>query len=162
MLMLAMHAAHAQPQANPDDVATIAAIIDASYEVISGEAGEQRDWDRERSLFYPGSRHMPTSTDSTGLHSAQILSVEEFITRVNPYFEQQTFYEYEIARRVDRYGNIAQVFSTYAWSREKGGPVGGRGINSFQLMYDGTRWWIMSILWQQESEDFPIPEAYLP
>ena len=162
ILFLAMQTVHAQPQANPDDVATIDAIIDASYEVISGEAGEPRDWDRERSLFYPGARHMPTTTDSTGIHSAQILDVEGFIERVTPFFEQQSFFEYEIARKVDRFGNIAQVFSTYAWSREKGGPVGGRGINSFQLMYDGKRWWIMSILWQQESDDHPIPAAYRP
>jgi len=36
-----------------------------------------------------------------------------------------------------------------------------RGINSIQLFYDGSRWWIVSIYWQQESPEYPIPEKYL-
>ena len=148
--------------AAPEDVASIDAIIEASYDVISGAAGAQRDWDRERSLFHPESRHIPTRYDETGAYVADVTTVDGFIERAAPYFEQAGFYEYEIARRVERFGNIAHVFSTYAWKNALDGPVGGRGINSFQLMYDGTRWWIMSVFWQQESEAHPIPPAYLP
>lgn len=148
--------------ANPEDVASIDAIIKASYDVISGAADEKRDWDRERSLFHPQSRHIPTQLDESGKYVADVMGVEDFIQRAAPYFEQAGFYEYEIARKVERYGNIAHVFSTYEWRNKLDGPVGGRGINSFQLLYDGSRWWIMSVFWQQESEAFPIPPAYLP
>lgn len=152
----------AMTEAAPEDVATIDAIIKASYEVISGSADEERDWDRERSLFHPDSRHIPTRALDSGEYVADVMDVEAFIERSAPYFERNGFYEYEIAREVQHFGNIAHVFSTYAWSNELDGPVGGRGINSFQLLYDGTRWWIMSVFWQQESEAYPIPEAYLP
>lgn len=161
---------HAQPfpdsqemiEADPNDVSSIAAIVEASYDVISGIASEQRDWDRERSLFHPDSRHMPTQPNEQGGHRLMASDVEGFIERADAYFQKNDFFEYEIARKVEQFGNIAHVFSTYAWSNEKGGPVGGRGINSFQLLYDGQRWWIVSIFWQQESEDYPIPEQYLP
>ena len=149
-------------EADPADVSSIDAIITASYDVISGSKEQQRDWDRERSLFHPGSRHMPTRMDSSGLYVADVMDVEGFIKRAQPYFAQVGFYEYEIARKTERFGNIAHVLSTYAWKNEIDGPVGGRGINSFQLMYDGKRWWIMSVFWQQESDAFPIPDEYLP
>lgn len=148
--------------AAPEDVSSIDAIIKASYDVISGAADEPRNWNRERSLFHPESRHMPTRYDETGEYVADVMDVEGFIERAAPYFEQAGFYEYEIARKVERFGNIAHVFSTYEWKNELDGAVGGRGINSFQLLYDGNRWWIMSVFWQQESERHPIPAEYLP
>ena len=149
-------------EAAPEDVSSIDAIISASYDVISGSADEQRDWDRERSLFHPDSRHMPTYENASGEYVADVSDVEVFIERADRYFKEQSFYEYEIARKVERFGNIAHVFSTYEWSHEQGGPTAGRGINSFQLLFDGTRWWIMSVFWQQESEEYPIPAEYLP
>ena len=150
------------PDASPEDVATIDAIIKASYDVISGSKDEPRNWDRERSLFHPESRHIPTRQLQTGEYVAEVTDVEGFIRRAAPYFEKEGFYEYEIARKVERFGNIAHVFSTYEWRNQLNGPVGGRGINSFQLLYDGSRWWIMSVFWQQESDAYPIPAKYLP
>lgn len=152
--------AHAQ-DADPADVATIDAIIAASYDVISGPAGE-RDWDRERSLFHPASRHMPTSRNAEGGSDLNAMDVEGFIDSSRGYFAENPFYEYEISRETQRFGDIAHVFSTYAWGSEKDGPVLGRGINSFQLLWDGTRWWIVSVYWAQESEAMPIPAEYLP
>ncbi len=149
-------------EAAPEDVASIDAIIEASYDVISGAAGEARNWDRERSLFHPGSRHMPTRFAEDGSYTVDVMDVEGFIDRADPFFKKAGFFEYEIARKIERFGNIAHVLSTYEWKTAMDGPVGGRGINSFQLLYDGTRWWIMSVFWQQESEQYPIPEAYLP
>ena len=152
----------AAQEAAPEDVGSIDAIISASYDVISGGADEQRDRDRERSLFHPDSRHMPTRQHESGEYVADVMNVEDFIEGAGSYFTEHGFYEYEIARQVEQYGNIAHVFSTYEWSNEQDGPVGGRGINSFQLLFDGTRWWIMSVFWQQESEEYPIPVEYLP
>ncbi len=149
-----------RPAAAPEDVATIDAIIRASYDVISGSADTPRDWERELSLFHPSSRHIPTRQGESGDWVADVMAVEDFIELAGPYFEREGFFEYEIARTTEQYGNIAHVFSTYEWSSEKGGPVRGRGINSFQLLFDGSRWWIMSVFWQQESEEYPIPERY--
>jgi hypothetical protein len=151
------------PSANPADVASIDAIIRAAYDVISGPAGQKRDWNRERSLFYPDARLIPTAKPGAndGL-APQILDVDGFIVRVEPYFAEHGFFETEIARRTEQFGHIAHVWSTYESRHSADDPKPFmRGINSFQLFYDGNRWWIVNIFWQQESAGDPIPEEYL-
>jgi hypothetical protein len=49
----------AQQPADPADVESIGAIMTAVYDVISGDAGEARDWDRFHSLFVPGATLSP-------------------------------------------------------------------------------------------------------
>jgi hypothetical protein len=149
--------------ANPADVASIDAIIAAAYDGISGPAGEKRDWERERSLFYPGARLIPTARPGANDDLApEMLDVDGFIVRVEPYFAEHGFYEKEIARRTEQFGRIAHVWSTYESRHSPDDPEPFmRGINSIQLFYDGGRWWIVSIYWQQESPECPIPGKYL-
>jgi hypothetical protein len=147
------------------DVASIDAIISASYKTISGPAGQKRDWDRQRGLFLPGARLIPTAVrpgdNESGL-APQILDVEQYIARVEPLFGEKGFYETELARRTEQFGRIAHVWSTYeSRHREDDAEPFMRGINSFQLFNDGTRWWIVNIYWQHESAKTPIPDKYL-
>ena len=154
-------------RANSKDVESIDAIIGAAYDVISGRAGEERDWERERSLFFPNARLIPTAKKpgtaaaGSGLEP-QLLDVESYITRVRDIFARDGFYETEVARRVEQFGHIAHVWSTYE-SRHSPGDEKPfmRGINSFQLFFDGTRWWIVNIYWQHENSEFAIPTHYL-
>ena len=151
------------PNADPNDVTSIDAIITAAYDVISGPAGKKRDWDRERSLYYPGARLIPTAKPgATDGLAPQILDVEGFIAHVEPYFTEHGFFEKEIARRTEQFGHIAHVWSTYESRHSEDDPEPfSRGINTIQLFYDGNRWWIVNIFWQQESVADPIPEKYL-
>lgn len=152
----------APPAANPADVASVDAIIAAVYDVISGPAGKKRDWNRMRSLFVPGARLIPTGPKPTGGYGARVGTVEDYITRGGPYLESQGFFETEIARKMETFGNIAHAFSTYE-SRHKAEDQKpfARGINSIQLVNDGTRWWVVTIFWQGEDEKTPLPEKYL-
>ena len=148
--------------ADPKDVSSPEALVAAVYDVISGPAGQKRNWDRMRTLFVPDARMIPTGKIPTGESIRRSLSVEEYITSSGPFLEKDGFYETEIGKRTEQYGNIVHVFSTYeskrAVSDEK--PFM-RGINSFQLWNDGRRWWVITILWQSESKDTPIPEKYI-
>ena len=151
--------------ADPRNVESIDGIIAAIYDVISGPAGQKRDWARERSLFIPGARLIPTATvpGKTDVDLALlVLDIEGYIARVEPLFEKEGFYEREIARRVEQFGRIAHVWSTYE-SRHNPNDAEPfmRGINSIQLFNDGNRWWILSIYWQHESSQHPLPEKYL-
>ena len=150
-------------EANPREVESIDAIITAAYDGISGAAGEKRDWDRERSLFYPGARLIPTAKPGANDSlEPQMLDVDGFIARVEPYFAEHGFYEKEIARHTEQFGRIAHVWSVYESRHNADDPEPfARGINSIQLFFDGTRWWIVSIYWQQESPEHPVPEKYL-
>ena len=150
--------------ADPGDVKSIDAIIAAAYDVISGPAGQKRDWNRERSLFYPGARLIPTASvpgrNDVNLEP-QILDVEGYIARAEPILNDG-FYETEIARRTEQFGRIAHVWSTYESRYDPSDPAPFmRGINSFQLFNDGSRWWILSVYWQHESAEHAIPEKYL-
>ena len=152
---------------NLADVASIDAIIAAAYDVISGPAGQQRDWDRERSLFFPGARLIPTRKDAgehdwDGALSPQVLDIDGYIARSKNYFEKSGFFEKEVARRTEQFGHIAHVWSTYESRYHPDDPHPFmRGINSIQLFYDGSRWWIVTIFWQHESADDPIPIRYV-
>ena len=150
------------PAANPADVASIDSIIAAVYDVISGSAGKKRDWDRMRSLFVQGARLIPTGSRPNGSYGSRVLTVEDYITRSAPFLEKEGFFEKESARKTEMFGHIAHVFSTYEsrHTADDAKPFQ-RGINSFQLMNDGTRWWIVTIFWQGEDEKNPIPEKYL-
>jgi hypothetical protein len=145
------------------DVESIDAIITAAYDSISGPAGEKRNWERERSLYYPGARLIPTGNPAENHALApQILDIDGFIARVEPYFAEHGFYEKEIAWRTEQFGRIAHVWSTYESRHDPKDPAPFmRGINSFQLFNDGERWWILSVYWQQESAEHPIPEKYV-
>jgi hypothetical protein len=152
--------------ANPADVATIDSIITAAYDEISGPAGKKRDWDRERSLYFPGARLIPMAMKAGTADLdlvPHLLDIEGFIARVEPFFAKSGFYEKEVARRTEQFGQMAHVWSTYESRHDESDPEPFmRGINSIQLFNDGQRWWIVSIYWQQENPSAPIPEKYLP
>lgn len=159
----APQATPAPPAAKPADVASPDGILAAVYEVISGPAGQVRDWDRFRSLCWPGARLIPTGPkkDGSGFF-ARSYTPDEYIARSTPYFEKEGFYEKEAARRMERYGNIVQVFSTYESRHNPKEAPFARGINSFQLFFDGTRWWVVTVFWQAETAENPIPKEFLP
>src|SRR5947209_8371564 len=98
---------------NPADVSSLDNIIAALYDVISGPAGKERDWDLMRSLFIPGARLMPTSpvrpagtppdlplTGNEG-YATHVYDVDGYAERASKFFATQGFYEKEVARRVE-------------------------------------------------------------
>ncbi len=133
----------------------------AVYDVISGDAGQKRDWDRMRSLFHPEARLVPMVKRNNGIQPV-FLKVEDYITRGGPNLERDGFHEREIAHQIQQFGDMAQVFSSYESRHGKDDPEPFlRGVNSFQLCRQGGRWWVLQILWEQETDAGPIPAEYL-
>lgn len=155
--------AQAPPAAQPSDVESLDAIMGAVYDVISGPAGQARDWDRFRSLFAPGAQLIPTVRNQQGEIVALRLSVEDYVARAGASLEESGFFEIESYRVAEQFGNIAHAFSTYESRRAADDPEPfARGINSFQLLHDGDRWWVVNIFWVDERTAGPIPAKYLP
>jgi quinol monooxygenase YgiN len=158
-------AAEAPPAADPADVESIDAIMTAVYDVISGEAGEARDWDRFMSLFIPEARLIPSGRNQQGQHGYAVWTPQQYVETVGPQLEENGFFEDEAYRVTEHWGDIAHLFSTYnsyhTAADMEAGKTFQRGINSFQLMYDGERWWVVSIFWEAEAPDRPIPDEYL-
>lgn len=150
------------PDPAADDVESIDAILAATYDVLSGPAGEPRDWDRLRSLFLPSARMIPVQRAADGRTVDRALTVEEYIRGSATMIEEMGFREVEIARRLERFGGVAHAFSTYeAYQEGREEPIM-RGLNSIQLIHNGDRWWIASIAWAPERPDLPVPPRYQP
>ena len=142
------------------DVSSIGSIIDALYEVISGEKGEERDWDRERNLFHPEARLIVVKKEDNHLET-KIMTSDEFIQYAKPFIDGAGFYEYEIARKVEEFGHVVHVWSTFeSKSSKEDEKPHTKGINSIQLLNDQKRWWVMNIYWNKETNEFPLPEKY--
>ena len=152
------------PAAKPADVSSIDAIVGALYDVISGPKGQQRDWDRMRSLFLPDARLIPSRADrETHRADAVVLSIEGYIERSSPLMVNTGFFERGIHNDVEQFGNIAHIWSTYEsrHATTDAQPFA-RGINSIQLLKSGDRYYIVEILWDSETPSTPIPQKYLP
>ena len=151
------------PKANPVDVQSVDAILAALYDVISGPANQPRDWNRFRSLFVPDARLIPVRRSKTG-PGADVMpyTPEQYQERAAPLFAKEGFFEQGIHNTTESFGDIVQIFSTYESRHTKDGQPFQRGINSIQLLKDGSRYWVVTILWDGESPTNPIPAKYLP
>ncbi|HKA57173.1 MAG TPA: hypothetical protein VKD28_01035 [Gemmatimonadales bacterium] len=156
VLLLVSPAAAQSLAPRTQDVSTIDGIIKAFYEVVSGPAGTPRQWQRDSTLYIPRVRFVAMH-ENDGKPVAAVMDHAEFVAMYNKAFVDRGFFEREIHRLTKRFGNIAHVFSTYEFRSTENGPVLGRGVNSIQLFWDGTRWWIASAIWDDERPDNPIP-----
>src|SRR4051794_36752501 len=149
----------ALPIAHAADTDSLDSVTKAVYAVISGPAGA-RDWDRFRALFADGGRLISIRMTPEG-PSPNVMTPDDFAKRSGANTANNGFYESEIARRVESFGNIAHIFSTYESRRAPGDKPFARGINSFQLAKSGNAWKIVTILWDAERDGSPLPEKYL-
>jgi hypothetical protein len=129
------------------DVSTLDGILQALYEVLSGSAGQPRDWERYRSLFMDGARLIVVVAVAGEKPRARQLTLEDYIRRVEPVFAVEDFWERETSRQTETFGRVAHVLSTYESLRDPNGPPFEHGANSMQLFYDDSRWLVVSIMW---------------
>ena len=172
-LLLALSLPHAlaaqNADARPEDVASPEAIVAAAYESILRAPGENHDWDRFRSLHLPGAVLIPNSEQSGG--EFIVHTVDSFIESIDGWYAEnapigseadQGLDESPIHSVTNRYGDVVQVMSTYEKRLYDSDEVLDRGVNAMTLVFDGDRWWIVSIAWDEESGAGPIPPTYLP
>lgn len=147
------------PPAKEEDVKSMNAILVAIYDVISGPVGG-RDWNRFRSLFLPQARFTEVSTAPDGSKMVMAWNVDEFVRDAGEVFAKDAFYEKAVVNRPMSFGNMAEVFSSYESRRSPSSKPFERGINSIQLLNDGKRWWVLSILWDVERPGNPLPANF--
>jgi hypothetical protein len=151
------------PLPDPEDVNSPEAVVRALYEVVSGGAEEARDWQRFRSLCLPDARFLITRwvTPESEKESIWEWNVEGFVVEAQKFYSKNGFWEREIRSRMERFDNVAHVFSSYETriSSPDEEPIV-RGINSLQLVRYRGRWWIASVCWDVERPQNPIPPEY--
>lgn len=148
--------------AAPKDWETPRAIVQALYDVISADAGEQRDWDRYRDLFLDGAQ-LSMALDSKVASGIMAMSAEELVGQTESAYAATGFHELPLVTRVEQHGLMASVMSSFEirLRRSDEAPLM-RGLNHFQLLNDGERWWIVSNVSIVEKADAPLPAEFLP
>ncbi|MEO9482049.1 MAG: hypothetical protein ABJG47_01300 [Ekhidna sp.] len=153
----------AQKEEYLSKVQTLDSTIETLYAVISGEAGEKRDWELFRYLFTADAKLLPSRANEEGKIGYRAMTPDGYIETSGNWLETNGFFEKEIYRVTETYGSLTHIFSTYeSYRSESDEKPFTRGINSMQLMNDGERWWVLNIYWLGETEDNKIPEKYLP
>jgi hypothetical protein len=140
------------------DPTNLDAVVGALYAALSGPPGE-RDWSLQDEAFHPNAQLIRTGVDEFGTPWFKLMTLEEYRESVAYFFSKVPFYEMETNRRVEIFGNIAQVWSTY---EEKRAPdaaeVERRGVNAIQLIRDeNSHWRIISVIWDNEREGLKLP-----
>jgi len=155
-----------RPEPASADAASPDAIVKALYEAVSHGPDAEPNWKRMRDIFLPVGMLVPPKRPQEDIFT--VLDVDSYEERTKKWMadaktkgQPTGFYETEVARRTDCFGNVCQLFSTYA-SRHAPGDEKPfmRGINSIQLVKDGRRWWVASVVWDTERADNPIPAQY--
>lgn len=160
LLLVALLPAGLNAQNYANDIQTVDNIIAALYNVICGEPGEPRDWNRFKNLFAADAKLIPTLKNQDGKITYRALSPDEYVQLFSSRVPTG-FFERELHRVTEEFGTVTHAFSTYETRERKDGPVTNRGINSIQLFYDGSRYYIITVFWCAESIGYMLPEKYL-
>jgi hypothetical protein len=132
------------------EFATIDGLMTALYESISGPPGGQ-DFELSRRIQHPDVRLVRTRLDEAGKPVAFSFSGDEYEANARALLADIPFYEV---------GNVAQVFSAYeARTAPDGGEPIKRGMNCAHLFDDGTRWWLMHMIWDDERDGVEVPRT---
>ena len=143
-------------------VKTLDGTIKTLYHVISGEKGKERNWKLFKYLFKPDAKLIASGRNNENIYNVRYMSTDDYIENAGPWLLKNGFFEKEIHRTVDTFGNLTHVFSSYeSFVYHTDTKPFMRGINSIQLLNDGERWWIVNIYWAQESQEHIIPKKYL-
>jgi hypothetical protein len=144
----------------PADVASIDGIIRAFYEVVSTPAGGTPDQQRDASLHAPGAQIRLSRPKPDGTPHMLVLTLDELHARFGG-IQKKALFEREVHRVTQRFGSLAQVWSTYVTSATPNGPTIDRGISSIHLYFDGKRWWITGWFDEGERPGSPIPSEFI-
>ncbi|HNP22158.1 MAG TPA: hypothetical protein PKM63_16325 [Panacibacter sp.] len=144
-----------------DNVATLDGIMKAYYDVVTVKKGEKVSYERDSILHIASAQVGWNQQGKDGKPNLTMISLKDYHKMSDAYLEKNGFYEIEISRKVEKFGSVYHVWSTYETRNTSDGPIIGRGINSIELFFDGTRFWIITWLFDDERKDNPIPSEYL-
>jgi hypothetical protein len=113
-----------------------------------------------RSLFAPDERVITIRRPQTGPAAPRSRSLDEYIEESKQYLAANANFESIKKVWLEQYANLAHVFCSFEARKSPNEDVFYRGVGSFQLMWDGSRWWILTAYWQGERPGEPLPSRY--
>jgi hypothetical protein len=145
------------------NVSSIDNIVTSVYKVVSGEKGEDRNWELHRTIFHPEAQIVTNYINDQGDYKILFNDVEQYVDNYKEYFKENNLHEVDVNRKIEIFGNLAHVLSTFeSYRKPDDSTPYKQGMASIQLYNDGKRWWIISMYYKNETEKDRIPEKYLP
>lgn len=139
---------------------SVEGITDKMLEMISGDIGEERNWEDYRMLFLPSAQKISLRNSKDGKSSVRVNNLEEFVRKGGPLYARDGFEEYKIGLTVHEFNGIATAFQSY-YCKNLIGTYEKRGVNIFNLVFVDDRWWIASTMFTSETEGNEVPDKYL-
>ena len=138
------------------DLTSLDGILSAFYEGVSGPVGFAWDREAQRALYRPGAPLVRLTRGADGRARPTVMDVDSHMDGSAEYLASTPFHEAEVERRTERFGDLAHVWSRYEarHAPDDPEPIFG-GVNSIQLYWDGERWWITAVIWQNEGTGVP-------
>jgi len=112
-----------------------------------------------KALLIPEARLMFVSLGTDGAPTYRIETLDDWIAHVKTRGHAM-LEEKQLKFRIERYGNIAHLWSSY--TLQSNGKQVARGINSIQAIKEAGGWRVTGIMVQAESVTAPLPKEYLP
>jgi hypothetical protein len=156
-----------QSQNHKDDyssnVSSIDSIVTSIYEVVSGEEGENRDWDLHRTIFHPEAQIVTNYLNDHGEYQIDFYDFEDYVNNYSDYFKNNNNFEVDVNRKIEIFGNLAHVFSTFeSYKNAEDSTPYRLGTASIQLYNDGDRRYVLNMYYKTESENDKVPNKYIP
>lgn len=132
--------------------------INQTLAIISGDKGEARDWATFRTLFTEKAQfHILQRNPKDTTKTIKIISidVETFVANAGPNYEKNGFLETETDYVIHLFNKVAHVEQKY--TAEQNGKQF-EGVNYYQLVFDGEKWRITSLTWDEPDAEHPLPE----
>jgi len=127
--------------------------LDCFYQIISGRAGEKRNWEEFKQIFIPGALLSSAATKSNENSKSVIWNVDSYIQHLSLFLSANDFFERGYDYKIESTTNIAHVFSKYEARKTKDdSEILKRGINYIRLVKHEEVWKIVSMIWEDKNE----------
>lgn len=149
------------PIARPADVVSPRALVLALHASISGPTGPF-DWNRFRSLFLPAACIGEAGKAPGGEQHITFQSVNDWILSVRDLRPRVSVHETVYKMHVEQFGSIASAFYSHNSETTEQRRTDICRVNSCQMLYDGKRWWIASVVWNVSPKNWDLPHDLDP
>lgn len=144
---------------------TPSGLIEALYRMVSFGPGPEPDWEMFRGVFLP---EAIVVFSPRGTRPMRVMSVDGFIQDWKDFFrdaalEDKGFTETIAGMKVTEFGGLAHawvIFEPRIGGTQPARQI--RGLDSIELSFDGTRWWVAAITTDFEGPTQRIPAGLVP
>jgi hypothetical protein len=144
------------------DTRAVRQTLDSLYAAFSFDPGKAPNWTALRALMVQGAAFVDPVKPKASPHA---IGADEFLANFRKWVQETPrgkagFKERIVNARIDSFGHIAHAFVTFEGYTPGRTLAEERGLDSIQLVLDGTRWKVASFTTQYEEPGLAMPKRF--